>query len=136
MHFTSTSSKSHSPAEFVLGCIALNCRFWGAQLITPLARMRALLPFMLISLIVLAVCDSFFNQFWWAFIFVETFFTVFILFTFHKKANNFADRLAAIAKEGLLLSGTSVLSIIPAVLAKFSSRVLPVPTTPPRCTAA
>ena len=95
-----------------------------------------MLPFVLISLIVLAVCDSFFDQFWLAFIFVEAFFTVFILFTFHKKANNFADRLADIAKEGFLLSGTSVLSIIPAVLAKFSSRVLPVPITPPRRAAA
>ena len=100
------------------------------------ARIKAAFPVVLVGLLVIVLCDCFFDQLLWAMTFVGVCFAAFILFTFDKKTNNFADRLATLAKQGLLRRGISVLTVIPAALAKFSSRVIPVPITPPRRTPA
>ena len=100
------------------------------------ARIKAVLPVVLVALLVIVLCDCFLDQLLSAMTFVGVCFAAFILFTFDKKTNNFADRLAILAKQGLLRRGISVLTVIPAALAKFSSRVIPVPITPPRRTPA
>jgi hypothetical protein len=136
VNISPTSSKNISPAEFILGCIALFSRPWGVQQATWQARIKAAFPVVLVGLLVIVLCDCFFDQLLWAMTFVGVCFAAFILFTFDKKTNNFADRLATLAKQGLLRCGISVLTVIPAALVKFSSRVNPVPITPPRRTPA
>lgn len=136
MNISPTSSKNISPAEFILGYVALFSRPWGVQQATWQARIKAAFPVVLVGLLVIVLCDCFFDQLLWAMTFVGVCFATFILFTFDKKANNLADRLATLAKQRLLRCGISVLTVIPAALAKFSSRVTPVPITPPRRTPA
>ena len=111
-------------------------RPWGMQQATWWARIKAALPVVLVGLLVIVLCDCFLDQLLPAMTFVGVCFAAFILFTFDKKTNNFADRLATLAKQGLLRCGISVLTVIPAALAKLSSRVPPVPITPPRRTPA
>ncbi|MDP1996413.1 MAG: hypothetical protein Q8J90_04390 [Gallionella sp.] len=136
MNISPTSSKNISPAEFILGCVALFSRPWGLQQATWQARIKAAFPVVLVGLLVIVLCDCFFDQCLWAMTFIGVCFATFILFTFDKKTNNFADRLATLAKQGLLRCCISVITVIPAALAKFSSRVTPVPITPPRRTPA
>ena len=66
------------------------------------ARIKAVLPVVLVSLLVIVLCDFFLDQLLPAMTFVGVCFAAFILFTFDKKTNNFADRLATPAKQGLL----------------------------------
>lgn len=100
------------------------------------ARIKAAFPVVLVGLLMIVLCDCFFDQLLWAMTFVGVCFAAFILFTFDKKTNNFADRLATLAKQVLLRCGILVLTVIPAALARFSSRVTPVLITPPRRTPA
>lgn len=120
--------ESLSPALFLLGCVALFSRNYGATLTSNWLRVKALLPLMIAGSLAIVLCD----HFWVAESVACVLCSIFIWLTFDKKKNNFPDRLATQVARGILRCGLLVLTILPAILTGFVSRVPAVPTAPPR----
>ncbi len=119
-----------SPAQFLLGCVALFSRGYGETLTSNWSRLNALLPLVIAGSLAIMLCDHYLV----AQSIASLLCSLFIWFTFHKVQNNFPDRLAIQVARNLFC-GFSVLTIRTVALAGFKSHIPPVPTSPPRAIA-